>query len=142
MSEHVPPVEPGVRVRAIVAAHGDLAAGLLSAVRAVTGQEAIFRPLTNTGLDRVALETLLRAAVLESGARVVFTDLPGGSWTLAARRLQREFPDLMVVTGTSLPVLLDFVYSQADPASAARQAVERGRNALAGIEVPSTAPGA
>src|SRR5690606_25641170 len=89
MSEHVPPVEPGVRVRAIVAAHGDLAAGLLSAVRAVTGQEAIFRPLTNTGLDRVALETLLREAVLESGARVVFTDLPGGSWTLAARRLQR-----------------------------------------------------
>src|SRR5690606_34463464 len=115
---------------------------LTSAVAAVTGRAAVFVPLSNMGLDRTALESLLRDTLAQTGARVVFTDLPGGSWTLAARRLQRELPDLFVVTGSSLPVLLDFAFSEGDPADAARRAAERGRAALAGIEAPAPANGA
>lgn len=130
-----------VRARAIVAAHGDLAEGLTSAVAAVAGVEGAFVALSNRGLDRGALESLLRDTMERTGARVIFTDLAGGSWTLAARRLQREYTDLYVVTGTSLPALLDFAFSSGDPAMAARQAVERGRSALVGAAAPVATSG-
>lgn len=133
---------PSGAARAIVAAHGDLAQGLVNAVAVITGEGAVFHALTNAGLDRDSLESRLREVVQNSGARVVFTDLQGGSWTLAARRLQRMMPELVVVTGTSLPVLLDFVYCDADPAAAARQAVERGRSSLTSVSGPPAAAGA
>ncbi len=52
----------------------------------------------------------LRDAVAMAGAQVIFTDLPAGSWTIAARRVQRERPEVVVVTGANLPALLDFVF--------------------------------
>lgn len=128
--------------RAVVAAHGDLAAGLTSAVAAITGRTGDFVPLTNRDLDREATERLLREVIERTGVRVVFTDLPAGSWTLAARRVQRTVPGLVVVTGVSLPTLLDFALGGTEPLRAARQAADRGRAALAVAEPPVSAPGA
>lgn len=125
--------------RAILTGHGDLAQGMLSAVEVVSGRQGAFLPLTNRDLDRTGLESLLREVLTATGARVVFTDLPGGSWTLAARRLQREFHDLVIVTGTSLPALLDFAFSDETHTAAARHAVEKGRAALNPVEPPGTA---
>ncbi len=63
---------------------------------------------------------------------MIFTDLPAGSCTMAARRLQRERPELVVVTGVNLAALLDFVFSEAsDALAAAGGAVEKGRASLA-----------
>lgn len=127
---------PALVPRAIVTGHGELAQGMLSAVEVVSGRQAVFVPLSNRDLDRAGLESTLRDALAGSGARVVFTDLPGGSWTLAARRLQREFPDLVIVTGTSLPALLHFAFSSDSPADSARHAAEKGRAALNPVEPP------
>jgi mannose/fructose-specific phosphotransferase system component IIA len=119
-------------VRALVAGHGDLGAGLVSAVAQITGRGGIFLPLSNRGLGREELETVLRDALGATGATVVFTDLPGGSWTFAARRLQRALPDLVVVTGVNLAMLLDYCFHEALTAGdAARAAVEKGRSAMA-----------
>ena len=115
--------------RAIVAGHGELAAGLVSAVAQITGRDAALVPLSNRGLGAASLEEHLREAV-EQGARVIFTDLPGGSWTLAARRLMRERADVVLVTGVNLAALLDFVMRTDAAPERAGHAAEKGRAAI------------
>jgi PTS system N-acetylgalactosamine-specific IIA component len=119
-------------VRAIVAGHGDFAAGLISAVEQITGRGAQFMPVAVTGLGAEDIERLLREHMLATGIRVVFTDLQAGSCTMAARRVLRGMSDAVVVCGTNLPLLLDFVLNErASAVDAARHAAERGRAAIA-----------
>ena len=148
-SETSAPVEGGAV--AIVAGHGDFAAGVVSAVAQITGRGALLVPVTNRGLGAGDIEALLRDAAAAARVRVIFTDLPAGSCTIAARRLLRDRPDLSLVTGANLPTVLDYVLA-ADCADASAQdadseasrrlvhAVERGRGALMQVGAPK-APG-
>jgi len=126
---------------AVIAAHGDLAAGLVSAVEQITGRGALFVPLSNRDLSAGELELRIEAH-LATGIQVVFTDLPAGSTTICARRLQRVHPDLVIVTGASLTALLAFALAAEDgPVEAARAAVDKARSALqavGGAPTPST----
>ena len=126
-----------VTVRAVVAGHGDFATGMISAVDQITGRGAVFAAMTNRDLSMDDITKNLESLIDRSGAAVVFTDLPAGSATVAARRVQRTRPDLVVVTAISLPVLLDFVF-QGDlaAADAARHAVEKGHGALGIVGLP------
>jgi PTS system N-acetylgalactosamine-specific IIA component len=118
--------------RAIVAGHGEFAAGVVSAVVQITGRDDVFVALSNRGLSAPDVERVMREAVAEGAVSVIFTDLPAGSCTMAARRLQRELPQLHVVTGVNLAALLDFVFTEApDAGAAAAEAAEKGRKALA-----------
>ncbi|MFL5577113.1 MAG: PTS sugar transporter subunit IIA [Gemmatimonadaceae bacterium] len=118
--------------RAIVAGHGEFAVGVVSAVAQITGRGDVFVPLSNRGLGADDIERAMREQADAFGARVVFTDLPAGSCTIAARRLQRDRPDLVLVTGANLATLLDFVFhADAPPAQAAQHAAEKGRASLA-----------
>jgi N-acetylgalactosamine PTS system EIIA component len=120
------------RPRAIVAGHGAFAAGLVSAVEQITGRGDHLEAVAITGLGAEDIEKLLRDRMVAGGIRVVFTDLQAGSCTMAARRVLRGLTDAVVVCGTNLPLLLDFVFNdQATPAEAARHAAERGRAAIA-----------
>jgi PTS system N-acetylgalactosamine-specific IIA component len=124
-------------VRAVVAGHGEFASGLVSAVDQITGRGSAFLALTNRGLSGEDIMRQLSEAVDATSAVVIFTDLPAGSWTVAARRIQRDRPTLIVVTAVSLPVLLDYVFqSDADPANAARHAVEKGHGAMTIVGAP------
>ncbi|MHB8839579.1 MAG: PTS sugar transporter subunit IIA domain-containing protein [Gemmatimonadaceae bacterium] len=118
--------------RAIVAAHGDLAEGLVSAVSRVAGAAAAARlmPFSNATLGGAELVDALRQAIASSSAQVVFTDLPAGSCTIAARRIARESPGLAVVCGANLPMLLAFVMAQATGPAMWRLAVEKGQAAM------------
>jgi N-acetylgalactosamine PTS system EIIA component len=123
--------------RAIVAGHGDFAVGVVSAVAQITGRADVFVALSNRGLGADEIERAMREQADASGARVVFTDLPAGSCTIAARRLQRERPELVLVTGANLATLLDFVFhADAPPAEAAQHAAEKGRASLAVVGAP------
>jgi PTS system N-acetylgalactosamine-specific IIA component len=118
--------------RAIVAGHGEFAAGLVSAVEQITGRGDQLVPVAITGLGAEDIERLLRDHMIATGIRVVFTDLQAGSCTMAARRVLRGMTDAVVVCGTNLPLLLDFVFNEgAAPSEAARHAAERGRAAIA-----------
>jgi len=68
--------------------------------------------------------------VTSSGAQVVFTDLPAGSCTIAARRIARETPGLAVVCGANLPMLLSFVMASTGGVETWRTAVEKGQSAM------------
>lgn len=119
------------KARAVVAGHADFASGTISAVVQITGRDDVFVPMTNRGLSLQDVERTLRAALDAQDIDVIFTDLPAGSCTMAARRLQRERPALTVVTGTNLATLLDFVFAEDLPSGeAASHAAEKGRAAL------------
>jgi PTS system N-acetylgalactosamine-specific IIA component len=118
--------------RAIVAGHGAFAEGMLSAVEQITGRSDLLIGVTNRDLSARDVEQLMRDRIASAGAVVVFTDLPAGSCTMAARRIQRERPGLSVVTGVNLATLLDWVFSgDQDAEDAVRHAAEKGREALA-----------
>ena len=134
MSDRVAGSATPLAVRAIVAGHGDFAAGMVSAVQQITGRGGVFHSVSARDLSGADLEITIRRAIEETGARVVFTDLQAGSCTMAARRLSRAFPDVFLVAGANLPMLLDFVFADALPAAeAARHAMERGRAAIGAI---------
>lgn len=128
--------------RAVVAGHGDFAAGLVSAVAQITGRDDVFAALSNRGLSGAEIEGAMRAALAAAETSVIFTDLPAGSCTLAARRIQRERADVVLVAGANVATLLDFVFDSSPSAEdAARQAAERGRAALLVIGTPGAAHG-
>ena len=118
-------------VLALVAGHGDFAAGMVSAVGQITGRGDAFATLSNRDMSAADVERAMREQVNAKSLGVIFTDLPAGSCTMAARRLQRERPSVVIVTGTNLATLLDFVFQVDIPASeAAKHAAEKGRAAL------------
>ena len=117
--------------RALVCGHGSFAEGIVSAVDQITGRGDIFVAVTNFGLSGADLEARMAELVAINGVSVIFTDLPAGSATIAARRVQKSTPSIVVVTGTNLAALLDFVFhAEMEPVDAARQAVDRGRAAM------------
>ena len=125
--------------RALVAGHGDFAVGLVSAVGQITGLGNAFVTLSNRDMSAADVERAMREQVDARSLDVIFTDLPAGSCTMAARRLQRERPKIVLVTGTNLATLLDFVFhTDVPPAEAAQHAAEKGRAALV---VTGGAPG-
>ena len=117
--------------RAVVAGHADFAAGVISAVTQISGRDDVFVGLSNRDLSAQDVERTMRAQLVASGSTVIFTDLPAGSCAMAARRLQREQPELVVVMGANVAALLDFVFAEEGAvADAARHAVEKGRQAI------------
>jgi N-acetylgalactosamine PTS system EIIA component len=131
--EEAPP-EPAARpaTPALVLGHAEYAAGLVSAVDAITGRGELLIPISNRDAAVDEIERRIADAADATGARVVFTDLPAGSCTFAARRLIRTRPDMVVVTGVTLPALLDYVFhAELPPAEAADHVAEMARKAIA-----------
>ena len=122
---------------AIIAAHGDLAAGFVTAVEQITGRGDLFLAMTNEGMGAAEIERAMLELVDARNIRVIFTDLPAGSCTIAARRVLAARPGVVLVTGASLPLLLDFMsHEELAPAEAATHAVDRAVRSL------TTVPGA
>ena len=83
--------------KAIVVGHGQFSAGLVSAVGQICGLADKLVVLSNVGQTPQDIEATLRDHLARTGARVIFTDLPGGSATIAARRIATENPDIALV---------------------------------------------
>ena len=118
-------------VRALVAGHGTFAEGMLSAIEQITGRSDLVIGVTNRDLSAQGVEELMRERIASSGAMVIFTDLPAGSCTMAARRIQREQPAIAVVTGVNLATLLDYAFhADNGDVSAVEHAADKGRASL------------
>ena len=118
--------------RAVVAGHANFASGLVSAVQQIAGMGSSLVPVTSIGLAGVDIASMLEEALDTLGTSVIFTDLPAGSCTIAARRLQRIRPELVLVTGVNLATVLEYVFRAASetPLEAATAAAEKGRATL------------
>jgi len=124
-------------LRGVVVSHAALAQALVAAVTAITGVEGALVAVSNEGCDYPGLARRLNQAVGGEGAgpAVLFIDLPGGSCLTGAAKYARGRPDLAVVTGVNLAMLLDFVFHRDEsPADAARRAADTGGKA---IKVPA-----
>ncbi|MDP9177533.1 MAG: hypothetical protein M3O61_07635 [Gemmatimonadota bacterium] len=117
--------------RAIIAGHGSFPEGMVSAVEQITGYGKVFVAFSNSGLSGEDIESRLRTRSESLGVKVFFTDLPAGSATIAVRRIMRDTAGVILVTGTNLATLLEFVFrGDETPAEAARHAAEKGRTSL------------
>ena len=117
-------------LKGIVLSHAALAAGMVDAVKQITGDAGGLVAVSNDGCDSGELGKRLAAAVGGSNA-VVFVDLPGGSCLQAAMRHMKSGAQVAVVAGVNLAMLLDFVYHRSQtPAEAARRAAEHGVKAV------------
>ena len=100
--------------RAIVVGHGEFAGGLVSAVGQICGMADKLVVLSMMGMTPEDIESTIRQHLDRTGARVIFTDLPAGSATIAARRIVRDDPGIVLVSGVNLATLLDFAIPSLD----------------------------
>jgi len=120
-------------MRAIVFAHGDIAAALVAAVEDITGIKGALVPLTNdTGSASVLRQRVLD--VLTPGPTIVFTDLKNSSCSFTASGVAAEDQAVVVVCGTNLPMLLDFVFHRDLPLEELiPRVVRHGRDGVAAL---------
>jgi PTS system N-acetylgalactosamine-specific IIA component len=120
-----------LKKRGLVAGHADFAAGLIGAVEMISGCGNVLIPIQVRGLCGDDIQKLLYDTCMESGVRVIFTDLQAGSCTMASRRVLKQLGEGVLVAGANLPMLLDFAMSSNESAiEAASTAAERGRVAI------------
>jgi mannose/fructose-specific phosphotransferase system component IIA len=114
----------------VVVAHGDVAVALIGAVEEISGIRGALAPVSNRGCDRDQLEQRIIDAVA-ARPTVVFVDMPSGSCLFAAMRRLKGQPDVAVVTGVNLAMLLDFLFHRDQTATeAAARAVDTGLKAM------------
>jgi len=122
----------------VVVAHDGVAAALVRAVERISGVEGALREVSNEGCSPEELRGRLEEAAGD-GPALLFVDLASGSCAFAARQVARPRPNLAVVTGASLPMLLDFVFHREMELEAlAERVADKGRVATR-VHLP-TAP--
>lgn len=113
----------------VVVAHGELARALVGAVEGISGVRGALLPVSNAGCTPQELERRVAERVGSSPA-VVFIDMASGSCAFAGRKAARSREGVAVVTGVSLPMLLDFVFHrEMAPAELADRVVGKGKDA-------------
>lgn len=121
-------------LKGVIVSHGGLCEALIEAVRGITGEAGGLVAVTNADCSREALLERLSGAVGQ-GPSVVFVDMPAGSCLQAAVAGIRSRPDVPVVSGVNLPMLLDFVYHRdLSPAEAADRAAAAGERSIQTIK--------
>lgn len=118
-------------LRGVVVGHGNLSAALVAAAEEISGIRGSLVAVTNSGADRTALEERVVQAVGD-GSAIIFVDMPSGSCLIAAMRRLSSRPDVKVVTGVNLVMLVEFLFHRGDPVTvAAHRAAETGARSIA-----------
>lgn len=124
----------------VVVAHADVGEALVRAVEGISGVRGALRPVSNQRCTPSELERRVEEAVGE-GPGVVFVDMASGSCAFASRRVAARTDRIAVVTGVSLPMLLDFVFHrEMSPGELAERVVGKGRAAAEAVQPPEQGP--
>lgn len=114
----------------VVAGHGGLAEAMVRAVESISGLQGALVPVSNSDCDRGKLEARIHEAIAGRPA-IVFVDMPSGSCMFAALHRLKEEPNIRIVTGVNLAMLVDFVFHRGlTPEAAAARAATVGTTAV------------
>lgn len=114
-------------------AHADVGGSLVRAVESISGLRGALQAISNRGCTPSELQRRVEEAVGGEPA-VVFVDMASGSCAFAGRRVAAERDGVAVVTGVSLPMLLDFVFHRdMRPEDLAERVVAKGRSAAEAV---------
>ena len=117
-------------LRGVVVGHGGGAAGRVAAAEEISGLRGVLVAVSNSGLDKAGLEARVLEAVGGVPA-IIFVDLPSGSCLFAAMRQLPSHPELRVVTGVNLVMLLEFLFHRERTLDeVARRAAESGARGI------------
>jgi N-acetylgalactosamine PTS system EIIA component len=126
--------------RGLIISHSTMGEGMAAAVRKITGVgEEALATLSNEGRGPDELMEAIRGSAGEAPV-VLFTDLPGGSCSFAARKVAAQRPSTGHVAGVNLPLLLEFVFHRDLPLQdLVGRLVESGRAGITGMCTEGTA---
>ncbi len=102
------------QIKGVVVGHAGLAAALIGAVEQISGPVSGLVAISNVNCDRGTLEERIIAAATP-GPTLVFIDMPSGSCHFAAMHRIQSMPDVRVVTGVNLAMLLEFIFRREEP---------------------------
>lgn len=100
-----------VRIGCVIVAHGNVGECLMNAVQGILGSQVGCVAVSNTGMGLPELSAAVRRAVdeLERTHRVILiTDMPGGSCHHVCQAFLGERPDLRMISGVNVMMLLEF----------------------------------
>lgn len=123
----------GVGVKGILVTHGGLGAELLKTAESILGVQEGIAVISNTGRSSGAVEKELERLLSEREPVVLFVDLAGGSCGHVCAMVRRNHPEVFLVRGVNLPMLLEFLHHRRrdEPAELKDRLLRRAR---AGIE--------
>ena len=98
-------------VNVIIITHGSFAAGLLDAAQLIVGQQEnvlTFGLSEGDSIDQLEMDAENGINVLsETGSVLILVDLFGASPFNVSLRLLQRYPEIKIVTGASLPMLIE-----------------------------------
>lgn len=127
-------------VRGVVVTHARLGEALIEAAEEISGIRGALVAVSNRGTTPERLLERVGEAVGD-GPAVVFVDLAAGSCGFASRAAARACGTATVITGVSLPILIDFLFHRdlALPELTERL-VEKGRQNISAAEITPAEP--
>jgi mannose/fructose/sorbose-specific phosphotransferase system IIA component len=100
-------------VQIVVASHGELARALVNTAELIAGQQVDVRYYTlMPGDDVKAFQTSLSEVVNQARPTLVLVDMAGGTPWNAALAVAAQNERVRVVSGVSLPMLLEVTFSR------------------------------
>jgi mannose/fructose-specific phosphotransferase system component IIA len=119
--------DAGGGARGVIVTHARMGEALIEAAEEISGITGSLSAVSNRGATPRALQEEVAAAVGD-GPAVVFVDLAAGSCGFAGRAAIRTCGVASVVTGVSLPMLLEFLFHRDLPLpELSARLVEKGR---------------
>jgi len=97
-------------VRGIIIGHGDFAKAMVNTAEHIVGEQTGLVILSNRGCSCDSLADQVAELVQKNDLEntIIFLDLPGGSCTISCYKVLKDHPDLKIISGTNLPMLIEF----------------------------------
>lgn len=128
--------------RGIIVTHARMGEALIEAAEEISGITGALAAVSNRGATPRALQEEVASAVGD-GPAIVFVDLAAGSCGFAGRAALRTCGVATVVTGVSLPMLLEFLFHRDLPLpELSERLVEKGRAGITRVGQRSGGDGA
>ena len=97
------------KIKLILLSHGNLAEEFKNTINEIMNTEEDVVSISNNGLSLLETMELLESKIDEDNDFLIYTDFPGGSCFMAARKVALKRNNLEVVSGMNLAMLTSFI---------------------------------